>query len=142
MFESSIFIQEGGQKMEIIRYLICGGLTTIVSIGSFFASTIVIGTGNTLKLQIANIISFICAVLVAYTISRIWVFRKSGKSIRQEFFEFLSCRIITLIMDMGIMQLLVIILGIREIYAKLIVQVIVTMSNYVFSKMIIFKEKK
>lgn len=128
---------------ELIKYLVCGVLTTIVSIGSFYVSTLIIGIGTTVQLQTSNIISFICAVIFAYMLSRLWVFGKSGKSVGKEFFEFVSCRILTLFVDMTVMQVLVFYFGFTEIIAKLIVQVIVTVLNYVFSKKIIFnKEKK
>lgn len=126
---------------ELIRYLVCGVLTTVVSIGSFYVSTLITGTETTIQLQTSNIISFICAVLFAYTISRLCVFSKSGKGVGKEFLEFVSCRIFTLFVDMTIMQVLVFKFGCTELIAKLIVQVIVTILNYALSKKIVFKKE-
>lgn len=126
---------------EIIRYLICGGLTTVVSLCSFFVSTLIIGSSNTMQLQISNIISFVCAVVFAYILSRKWVFNDSKKSIGKEFAQFISCRTFALLIDMSIMQLMVFTLGFSDMFAKFCVQVIVTILNYVLSKKVIFTKE-
>jgi len=45
-------------------------------------------------------------------------------------------------MDMAIMFILVTLLLINDKVAKLIVQVVVTIMNYIFSKLIVFKKGK
>ena len=52
---------------EIINYIIVGGLTTLVSIASFYIVRFFILTqNNQLHIQIATIISWILAVLFAF----------------------------------------------------------------------------
>ncbi len=127
---------------ETIRYLICGIFTTIVSLSSFYSSTKIIGINTSFKLHIANLISFLCAVIFAYIVSKLWVFKDSKKLILSEFIQFVSLRIVTLLIDMMLMQIFVFYMNFGEINAKLFVQVIITILNYVFSKKIIFVKEK
>ena len=47
----------------------------------------------------------------------------------------------TLLMDMGTMFLFVTLIGMNDKIAKLIVQVIVTVGNYLLSKLLVFRNK-
>ena len=68
-----------------------------------------------------------------------------GKAAWAEFGQFVSCRIATMVMDQAIIWLGVSLLGPHVAFAaangKLCSQVIVIVSNYVFSKLFIFKKK-
>lgn len=55
--------------------------------------------------------------------------------------KFFASRIGTLLLDMGTMYLLVTILNMNDKIAKLIVQIIVTVDNYLFSKLLVFRGK-
>lgn len=127
--------------MEIIRYLVCGGITTVVSFVSYSFFLSILHNTTTLTLQVSNIGSWLCAVIVAFLISRFWVFHKSELGIKKELFAFMSGRLCTLAVDMILMQILVFAAQIDRWVAKLIVQVIVTILNYVFSKLL-FRRKK
>ena len=128
---------------EIINYLIVGVLTTIVSVVVYFALTrTVLDYHNDLKLQIANIISWICAVIFAYVTNRIFVFNSKSKNIVKEFILFVIARILSLLMDMMTMYIVVSLIGLSDLIGKLISQVVVTIANYLFSKLIVFKKKK
>ena len=54
---------------------------------------------------------------------------------------FYSSRIITLFIDMIIMFLMVTLCGFNDKVAKLMVQVVVTVANYIFSKLFVFRTK-
>ena len=53
---------------------------------------------------------------------------------------FYGARVATLLMDMGCMFLLVTLAGINDKIAKLLVQVIVLVANYVLSKFLVFRK--
>ena len=126
---------------EIINYLIVGVLTTIVSLISYYLLvTTILNPQNGIQLQIANIISWICAVAFAYITNRIFVFKSKNQNKLKELTSFVSSRIITLFMDMGIMFFMVTLWGINDKIAKLVVQVVVTIANYIFSKLFVFKK--
>jgi len=128
---------------EIINYLIVGVLSTIVSFLSYYIAVItVLDPTNAFELQLANIFSWICAVTFSYITNRKYVFKSKNKNKLKEVSSFVSSRIITLLMDMAIMFILVTLLLINDKVAKLIVQVVVTIMNYIFSKLIVFKKGK
>lgn len=127
---------------EILNYLVVGGLTTVVSLATYFICVhTFLEASNSIELQIANIISWVFAVAFAYITNRIFVFKSKSKDYLKEIISFLSSRILTLLMDMGIMFLYVTILNGNDTIGKLISQVVITIANYVFSKLFVFKKK-
>ena len=61
---------------EVVNYLIVGGLTTVVAIGSkLLLLFTVLNQKNGLELQIAEIISWILAVAFAYIANKKFVFK-------------------------------------------------------------------
>ena len=126
---------------EIINYLIVGGLTTVVSLLTYYLLVVtVLNPQNPIQLQIANILSWIAAVTFAYFTNRKYVFESQNPQILKEATAFFISRIGTLLMDMGIMFLLVTVMGVDDKISKLIVQVIVTIGNYILSKLLVFKK--
>lgn len=127
---------------EIILYLIVGGLTTIVSLGSYYLLVYtILNPKVAVELQIANIISWILAVTFAYFANRKYVFKSNGKVIG-EVVEFYSSRILTLLIDMLSMFLMVTLFHIDDKIAKILVQFIILVLNYIFSKYLVFNNKK
>lgn len=89
---------------EIIRYLIVGVLTTVVSLGVYYVCVLTfLNPQSALQLQAANVLSWIAAVTFAYITSRIYVFQSKCKDWLQEAAAFYSSRLLTLFMDMAIM---------------------------------------
>lgn len=128
---------------EIINYLIVGGLTTVVSLASFYIVRIFFLTNdNQLDIQIANIISWFFAVLFAFITNKKYVFEsnKKGKEKLKEMIMFYLSRITTLLIDMGTMWLLTAVFNINDKISKILVQFIIVILNYVFSKIFVFKK--
>lgn len=121
---------------KLIRYIICGLFTTLVSLTSYATAAVVLGTDSTFRLQACNVISWALAVILAFFVSRTWVFRSKNEHIWKEFFAFTNCRILTLLCDMAIMQVLVLGFHVHDMAAKLVVQVVVTVLNYIFGKLV------
>ena len=131
------------QYKEIIRYLIVGVLTTVVSLGVYYACVLTfLNPQSALQLQVANVLSWVAAVTFAYITSRIYVFQSKRKDWLQEAATFYSSRMLTLFMDMAIMFVMVTLCGLNDKLAKLVVQVIVTVANYIFSKLFVFRVSK
>ncbi len=94
---------------------------------------------------IANALSWIVAVLFAFVTNKRFVFNsRSWKAavVWKEFAGFLSARLFSLLVDMGLMYLFVSAMGMREMIAKFIVQIVIVIINYVFSKLFIFRKQK
>lgn len=133
-------------KSEVFRYLFFGGLTTVVSLGSYFIASRLIAAGGeltTLQAQVANVISWVFAVAFAYVTNKIWVFnsRTSAlKDIIREVVSFVGARIFSLIVECGWLALSMEAMGMNDFIAKVIGQFVVVVLNYIFSKLFIFKK--
>lgn len=128
---------------EVICYLIFGVLSTIVNLVVYYGLTLtILNPKNAILLQCANILSWLAAVIFAYITNRKYVFRSQSKNVKKELTDFFIARIITLAMDMLIMFLGVSILKGNDKIIKILSQAIVIISNYIFSKLFVFKKKK
>lgn len=127
---------------ELINYLIVGVLTTVVSLGTYYASVFtILDPQSAVQLQVANILSWIAAVTFAYFTNRKYVFESTNSNMVQEAVKFYASRLSTLGMDMVIMFVGVTWLGFNDKIMKLVVQVVVTIANYVISKFLVFKKE-
>ena len=128
---------------EAINYIIFGVLTTVVSLAIYYLSVFTfLNPENSVQLQIANILSWVAGVTFAYFTNRKYVFESTEKNKIKEASKFVLARVVTLVMDMLIMWLGVTILHLNDKIVKLISQVIIIISNYVFSKLFVFKKKE
>lgn len=127
--------------VEIINYLIVGVLTTIVSLATYYICVLTfLNPENAFQLQTANILSWIFAVIFAYFTNRKYVFKSKEKNKLKEACKFVISRLLTLGMDMFVMFLGVTVLNLNDKIIKLISQFVVTVGNYVFSKLFVFKK--
>lgn len=132
---------------EIWNYLIVGVLTTIVSLaikwGLLFT---VLDAKNGFQVQVAVVVSWIGAVIFAYITNRIFVFKSKSKNYLKEISSFVLGRITTLLMEMLIMWFFVTLLKLNSdtwvLVFTLICQVLVTIFNYILSKLFVFKKEK
>lgn len=129
------------QHREIIAYLIVGFLTTAVSLIVYYAlTTTLLDPQNGLELQIANIISWVISVLFAFITNRRYVFQSKEKALIKQMLLFFVGRLGTLLLDMLLMFLLVTRGGMNDRIAKVLVQILVIIGNYIFSKLIVFRK--
>ena len=124
-------------KKEVISYLIFGILTTLVNIVVYTFCK------DVLQIQylISNAIAWIVSVLFAYFTNRKYVFESHNSSIINELVKFIGARVSTGIMDMLLMWLFVDVLSMQSMISKIIVNVVVVILNYIFSKLFIFQEE-
>ncbi len=124
---------------EIINYLIFGVLTTLVSIMTYALFTKIFY----INYLVSNVLSWIIAVLFAFITNKIYVFEsknKDKKIVSKEITNFFFFRIVSLLMEMVILYIFVDMLHIDDLVTKVIAQVIVIVSNYIFSKVFVFKK--
>jgi len=127
---------------EQINYLIVGGLTTVVSLVTYwFCVSIFLNAEDPLQLQVANVISWICAVTFAYFTNRRFVFFSQEQNRIREAGKFFLSRLTTLAMEMAIMALGVSVLRINDKVVKLVAQIIIIIANYVLSKLLVFRRE-
>lgn len=123
---------------RIVNYLIVGVLTTIVNFVAYVILAKVIG----FDYITSSVISWIIAVLFAYITNKIFVFKSktiNKKSLFKEMYQFFKYRLLSLGVDLGIMFILVDIIYFDDVLAKLLVQFVIIVINYVFSKLFVFK---
>lgn len=131
---------------EGILYLIFGGLTTLISILSFWLFSLMLGEERYL---LSNFLSWVLAVIFAFVTNKTLVFdsKKTDKStLLREGLEFLGARVFSLGLEEGGLWLLLDAFGMAhlpsgDLIAKVIMSVIVILLNYFLSKFIIFKKK-
>ncbi len=151
---------------EIIVYLIVGVLTTIFSWLACFVAKFFLDSEDTFQNLILTTITWLSGVLFSYPLSRLWVFKSKNKNIPKEFLGFAGSRLSTYFLDMFIMWFFVNVLPFTPLILKIcnslslqfqpetldtinywfvrvcISAVLVTILNYVFSKVLIFRKKK
>ncbi|MBQ6686591.1 MAG: GtrA family protein [Firmicutes bacterium] len=127
------------KQSELISYAIFGVATTVVSM-------VVYGVCNSafeMHYLISNIISWVIAVAFAYITNKMFVFKTRGMGfaqLKREITLFVSARLASLgIEELGLF-ILIGLIGWGEILAKLVMQVVVIVLNYTFSKLVIFKK--
>ena len=173
VFGDPSFNESQEKKRKLFMYLVSGGITTVVNWVCYIAIDKIVqadmtvslfGKPFSLKFIINQIICWIIAVLVAYFLNRVTVFRSKG-SILRELMTFFGARILSfLILELGIYSLMiwacVSITGLPidtpmavwqifiwpfaftyEYLCKLINAVFVIIANYVLSKLMVFKKK-
>lgn len=126
---------------EIFLYLIFGVLTTVINFSSFFISNKLLGESQYL---ISQVISWVTAVLFAFITNKLFVFQKKGtlKQALSEFIKFVSVRLLT-----GIFETLALIAAVDGFrfpvnVSKVVICFAVVVLNYIFSKILIFTNKK
>jgi len=125
---------------EVVNYLIFGGLTTLVNFVVYF-----IAKWIGIEEWISNALAWIIAVIFAYITNKLFVFESKTtekKEILKEISSFFACRAFSGILDIGLFWLLVEKLGFNDVIIKIILQIIVILLNYTFSKLWVFKKKK
>ena len=135
------FMEPYKKYKEILLYLFFGGLTALVSIGSYVYCDVILGMNP----LIANIISWILAVTFAYITNKIWVFQveiHGKKELLQQIFSFYTGRLLTLGIEEAILLVFITKLGFNSLVVKVVAQVVVVLSNYVISKCFVFREDK
>ncbi len=124
---------------EPILYIVFGGFTTVVNLVSYAIFTRLLDIND----YIAIFLSWALAVFFAYITNKIWVFESRStnpKQLLKEIVSFTSARVATLGLEYVIMFVGVDLLHFNDMLVKVIAQFVVIASNYVFSKLFIFKK--
>ena len=126
---------------EVLSYLIFGFLAFVVNYVVYAVGI----KAFSLNYQVSNMIAWVVAVIFAYWTNRTFVFKSKTEeitSILKEFASFVSARLATLVLEIVILWLFVDVLNINDMFAKLVGQFVVIVTNYFLSKLWIFKKKK
>ena len=128
---------------EIINYLFIGGCTTLVSLITYYVCVCTfLDPNDKIELQIANVISWIFAVTFAYFTNIVFVFKSKNEKKLKEAISFYSSRILTLLLDSGLMFIFVSMLHFNDKIVKIFVQIVIIIANYILSKLFVFKKNE
>lgn len=126
---------------ELISYTFWGVMTTLVNYVVYFICT----KGIKIDYLIANVIAWFVAVVFAFWVNKVYVFRSFSKDIKtmvREFGTFVSARILSGVLETGMLALFVETLHFNDSVIKIIASVLVVIINYILSKLIIFKKQE
>lgn len=124
---------------EILWYGFFGVLTTLVNIISF---ALLDKTG--LNVYFSNLLAWFFSVLFAFITNKLFVFDSKDFTFRvffKELVSFFIFRIVSLGIDMAGMYVCLETIKLNKMISKIIVNVVVIIANYVFSKLFIFRKK-
>ena len=124
---------------ELVAYLFAGVATTVVNYVVYFIATRMLGLG----VMAGTWTAWVVAVAFAYVVNKVFVFHthcKTTAELLREFFGFITMRLVSFGMELVLMFLTVEVLGLNDLAMKLIINVVVIILNYLFSKLFIFKK--
>ena len=169
IFGSKDLTESQEKKRKIFMYLVSGGLTTVANWIVYILFDLLVKSDMTvsllgfefsLKIAVKQIVGWIVAVIVAYILNRVTVFRSKGNVLR-ELITFAGARVLSfVVLELGVMYIMVWIceaitkvsvltpMGYIGSFAftydylvKLINCIFVIIANYVLSKVMVFKKK-
>lgn len=125
---------------EMVRYLFFGGCTTLVNLAVFYC----LRRGCLLPLKVSNFTAIVTAMVFAFFVNKWCVFRAGEGGLKRgvrEFVSFIGMRCITLVLEyVGVIVLAGLLSS--EMVSKILMQVIVIVLNYLFSRFLVFGHKK
>ena len=125
---------------DIIVYLIFGGLTTVVN----YLIYIPCCEWLSLSAAVSNMIAWVVAVAFAFLTNKPLVFKSHDWSwavVWPELVKFVSCRLVSGVLETLLLLVLVDMLGFHELWMKLITSILVIIFNYIGSKFLVFRKK-
>ena len=130
---------------EIVMYLLFGVLTTVVSLVSYALFVELLPLGITA----ASALSWVVAVSFAFVTNKLYVFESRSREVKtvlREALSFVAARIVSGVVEIFLPELLFSVgldfslFGVKGMLAKIIVNVIVIIMNYIFSKLLVFRK--
>lgn len=126
---------------EMWLYALVGVGTVGINVGIYTIFTEAAHVG----VLYANAVAWVFATLFAFFSNRTWVFRSHATGVRAFWIQlgsFCFGRLLTLLLEEGMLLLFVLRLGLPNMPVKAVAQVTVIASNYIISKLIVFRRKK
>ena len=135
---------------EIFVYGVVGVLTTVINYGVYAGSSrglsalLGLAPSHAMMILIAKIIAWVAAVAFAFWANKVYVFHSSAwdrKTLRHELPGFVSARVLSLVFDAAFVEITVQFLGMNDLIATLLSNLVVVVLNYFASKFWIFRKR-
>lgn len=118
---------------ETIRYIIVGLSTTVINIIMFIILK------QFIEVNIANIIAITISIFFAFFMNKNYVFESKHKNMLQLIFLFFGSRSISMLVEIVLVYFFVTLLQFNSLLVKILVNIVVIILNYLFSKKIFMK---
>ena len=119
---------------RVFRFLVSGGSAAAVE---FFVFIFLLGwINNTFAV---NSISFLCGLMVSFSLNRKWVFG-SNANVKKQFVEYFALALINMLLSGGLVYLLVDVWGLAAWAGKIFVMGAIAFNNYFIFSKFIFKK--
>ena len=128
---------------ELIVYGIVGVMTTLVNIGAFALLTRS-RAESALWLTAANVIANVLSIVFAFFANKRYVFKSrswEAKLVWKEAVQFALARVFAMVLDIGMVNACVFGIGMNEMIAKVLANVVVIIVNYITGKLWVFRKK-
>ena len=125
---------------ELVAYLFAGVATTVVNYVVYYIATRWFG----LTTMPGTWVAWALAVAFGYVVNKIFVFKThcpDAAALVREAAGFVAMRLVSLGAETVLMYLTVEVLHLNDLVMKLVINLVVIVLNYIFSKLIIFKKK-
>ncbi len=127
-----------------MKYLVFGGMTTLINYGVFLIAISALGVSAALY---ANVLAFVLATVFAFVTNKHFVFESADwgwRTLWKEGSAFVAARLISFLFEQMGLYLSIRFLPVGEfgvMVMKVVLSAIVVLLNYVFSKCFIFRGK-
>ncbi len=124
-----------------IRYIIAGGCTTFVNLIAFF----LLRNFTDISRNVCNAIAIAMAIAFAYFANKLFVFKSKKLGFMAtvaEAVSFVGMRLVSMLVEIIGFALMCDSFRFNEVASKLLVQLVVLILNYLFSKLVVFKKEK
>ena len=125
------------QNKVFLRYIVGGGITTLVNIALYTILVLF-----TMKVRWANLVAMIIAKVLSYFINKYYVYRSQSnnfKSMSEEAGKYIVARGFTGIVDYFTTVVLIEIWGFPKFLTKYFITALVIVLNYLLGKYFVFK---
>ena len=126
-------------QSQAVRYIFFGGCSTLVNLGAYYILTRLLG----MDITAANTAAILIAILFAYVVNKLFVFEhrtESFAALAKEAGSFIGMRLGTMVVEVLGVILLSCIWGMNDMVAKLLIQVVIMILNYLISRFVVFKD--
>ncbi|MCD4693828.1 GtrA family protein [bacterium] len=127
------------KNKKIIKFLIAGGMATIVDLSILFFLTDVLDFWY----LVSAAISYSTAFIVSFSLQKFWTFREdSVDGIKKQFYYYFSMTVCTMFLNLFFLFVLVDFFKVYYILAQLVIGVFLASGRFVINNFLIFKVNK
>lgn len=126
-------------RNQAVRYIFFGGCSTMVNLITYY----LLRQFADMDVTAANTAAILVAILFAYVVNKLFVFEHktdSAAAFLKEAGSFIGMRLGTMVVEVLGVVLLACIWGMNDLIAKVLIQVVIMVLNYMISRFIVFKD--